>query len=586
VIVVELVGSVALGAALVAVAVKLLGAPPTRARAALVILAAVVGGVLGAASAPPELGELAHITRSIVSALGASLLVTIGLLFVQPARAPEPPRVRRRRAIQSRRLTAIAPIALPERASPTPPEVVPPISEPRPPAPSVVMPAVGTHVGRYLLLAMVGEGAMGAVFRAHDPGNPSPVALKVLRPEWALSADVVRRFQREARLLAELENTYIARFIEVDQHEGIHYLAMELVEGTSLAKELESGRRLPVEAALAIVTDVARALADVHELGVVHRDLKPANILLVDRGGNGAPAHRHAKLCDFGVARELRGVEQDATMRGLAIGTPAYMSPEQCVGADVDTSSDIYALGITLYKMLSGRVPFLGKDWSDTVLQHLTARVPDIRGPCPELDSGVLGLLERMLAKRQCDRIANGRALLDELNRLQRGELGGAAETPVTGNDASVLAYDLELELRSAPAALWPRISCSRRLTRALGVAPEPASGSPLRAAVVRELSAGPLSWLRNTIELEPRARGTLLRQRVELALRSAVDVATLGDDLRGTLTRTYRRIDDACSSARLEVDTDVDWRGHEVAPPAGPSCEILCEITSTVDLA
>src|SRR5690606_12827551 len=141
----------------------------------------------------------------------------------------------------------------------------------------------------------------------------------------------------EARLLAQLDNPNIANFIDANEVDGLHYLAMEFVDGESLHAVLEAETRLEAGLALSVTRDVALALADVHDLGIVHGDIKPAYILLIGHG-----AERRAKLCDFGIAREM-AVDQELTRAGLTVGTPHYMSPEQCVGDEVTAASDVYA---------------------------------------------------------------------------------------------------------------------------------------------------------------------------------------------------------------------------------------------------
>ena len=200
----------------------------------------------------------------------------------------------------------------------------------------------GQQVGRYVLGPLLGEGGMGRVFRAIDQSNGEQVALKVLHHRWSTDDQALRRFYREARLLSQLKNQHIAHFIDANEVDGMHYLAMEFVDGKSLHEVLEDESTINVDLALSITRDVALALADVHDLGIIHRDIKPANILLLGEGKD-----RRAKLCDFGIAREV-SVEQELTTAGLTVGTPHYMAPEQCVGDEACAASDVYALGITL----------------------------------------------------------------------------------------------------------------------------------------------------------------------------------------------------------------------------------------------
>jgi eukaryotic-like serine/threonine-protein kinase len=239
-----------------------------------------------------------------------------------------------------------------------------------------------SRIGRYDLVDLVGEGGMGRVYRARDIGSGELVALKLLHERLIDNEQALKRFYREARVLAELDNDHIARFIEVNQDGFHHFLVMELIEGASLSALLERHGRVPVAFALAVVRDVARALADVHDLGVVHRDIKPGNVLLVGASADDELADASAyrvKLCDFGIVTATASDgDEELTRAGMALGTPHYMAPEQCIGADVGPAADVYALGITLYKLLAGVVPFNAPDARTIVYAHLRDPVPEI----------------------------------------------------------------------------------------------------------------------------------------------------------------------------------------------------------------
>lgn len=215
---------------------------------------------------------------------------------------------------------------------------------------------------------------MGAVYRAEDVADGMVVAIKILRADWTERVDAVQRFLKEARLLAEVKNPYVANLLEVNEDAGVHYLVMEFVAGRSLAKLLEERGRFDEATALNVIAELARALADAHARGIVHRDVKPENVLVVQAEEDTPPTDLHAtvqfqqplrldgdgmgprvKLTDFGVARHVKQSESlSITQTGAILGTPLYMSPEQCSGKEIDPRSDVYSMGATLYHLLAG----------------------------------------------------------------------------------------------------------------------------------------------------------------------------------------------------------------------------------------
>lgn len=439
-------------------------------------------------------------------------------------------------------------------------------------------------LGRYRLEETIGEGAMGKVFRARDIASAEPVALKVIHPHCAEDSAALQRFYREARLLAELDNPHIARFIEVNEDRGAHFLAMELVLGTSVEERLKTSGPLDEAQALAVVRDVATALADVHDIGAVHRDVKPSNILLVPRQ-DGVDV---AKLCDFGIARSNDPGDGELTRVGMAVGTPHYMSPEQCTGDTVGPATDVYALGITLFKMLVGRVPFNATATQAIVAKHLTEPVPDIANLRPDLSEATMHLVYRMLEKDIGLRIADARSLLEAIEQTRgTGPTNIAAHPKVPEEGSNVQRYAFCWQLSSPPEALWPHVSNTERLNRAIGLgaveyerdlqSDEVAtfghltvSGmaldwrehayewvAPRRLGILREFSAGPFVWMRSSVELVPNSGGTELHHVIDVVPRGVLGRAAtameVGYRARRNLERVYQRIDRICS---LEDDT------------------------------
>src|SRR5260221_644915 len=206
---------------------------------------------------------------------------------------------------------------------------------------------IGQRLGHYEILALLGRGGMATVYRARQLNIEREVAIKVMKPDLAEAEDFIERFRREARTIASLSQPHILKLFDYGQHDELIYLVMELLMGGSLARLISKGP-LPLESVSLILEQVASALDYAHKRGIIHRDMKPQNGLL-DTQGN-------AFLTDFGISK-LLSQTTSLTQSGVAMGTPAYMSPEQWQGQVLDARSDIYALGIVLFEMLSGKLP-------------------------------------------------------------------------------------------------------------------------------------------------------------------------------------------------------------------------------------
>jgi serine/threonine-protein kinase len=260
---------------------------------------------------------------------------------------------------------------------------------------------------RYTIEGELGRGGMATVYLARDLKHERPVAVKVLHPELAavLGSD---RFLREVKITARLNHPHILALLDSGEADGFLYYVMPFVEGESLRDRLTREKQLPVDDALQIAREVADALGYAHSHDVVHRDIKPENILL--HSG-------HALVADFGIARAITtaGGEQ-LTGTGLAIGTPAYMGPEQGAGEKhLDGRSDLYALGCVLYEMLAGQPPFTGPTAESIVRQHMAVAAPSITGIRPAVPASVAAAIQRALAKTPADRFATARQFADAL---------------------------------------------------------------------------------------------------------------------------------------------------------------------------
>ena len=254
----------------------------------------------------------------------------------------------------------------------------------------------------------IGRGGMAVVYGARDLKLRRRVAVKVLPPELAYREDVRTRFVREAQMAAQLSHPHIVPIFAVDERQGITYFVMGLVEGETLAQRLARDPRPPVDFVRRILREVADALAYAHAHGVVHRDVKPDNILL---DGPGA----RALVTDFGIARAAEG-DPRLTVTGVAVGTPAYMSPEQAMGEkEVDGRADLYSLGVVGYQMLAGELPFRATNTPAMMMKHLSEVPPPLAPRRPDCPRNLVAAIERALAKRPEQRYAGAAAFRDAL---------------------------------------------------------------------------------------------------------------------------------------------------------------------------
>lgn len=262
--------------------------------------------------------------------------------------------------------------------------------------------------GDFEVESELARGGMGIVFRAIDEHAKRPVALKVLSPELGLTPRAAERFKREGRMVAELEHPNIVPVYRVGQSGGILFIAMKFVEGRSLDEILDAQGPLPMPAVVLVLQAAARALAFAHERDIIHRDVKAANILL-DRDGR-------VMVSDFGVA--LRASDITLTTDGAVIGTPGYMSPEQCAGQRATPQGDHYSLGMVAFQMLAGTLPFQADTLAGIMHHHFFTPLPDVRVARDDISPDLTRIIERLTAKKPGDRYATTRDLLHELDAL------------------------------------------------------------------------------------------------------------------------------------------------------------------------
>jgi len=311
-----------------------------------------------------------------------------------------------------------------------------------------------TFAGRYQVIEELGHGGMGKVYRAMDTKLREEVAIKFIKPEIALDKSTLERFQNELKVARKISHRNVGRMYELMEDRGLHFITMEYVPGEDLRSFLHRSKRLAIGTAVDIAKDVCDGLAEAHRLGVVHRDLKPSNII-IDKDGN-------ARIMDFGIARSLR--TKSITGEGVIIGTPEYMSPEQVEGKDVDQRSDIYSLGIILYEMTAGRVPFEGDTPFSVGVKHKSEAPKDPRQTNAQIPEDLSRLILRCLEKEADKRYPTADALRADLEGVAQGlpatETSIPKRKPLTSREITVkfnlkkLAVPLAVVLVLAVAAV------------------------------------------------------------------------------------------------------------------------------------
>jgi serine/threonine-protein kinase len=296
------------------------------------------------------------------------------------------------------------------------------------------MTVLGTRLGgRYRLDAQIGRGGMSVVYRAFDVVLERPVAIKLMHREIAADSDQLERFRREARAVAQLNHPHIVTVIDAgeesadDEHPVSPYIVLEYVDGETLKDLIRREGPLQIPQAIAYAVEIARALGAAHERQIVHRDVKPQNVLIGAEGG--------AKITDFGIARSL--TEEGLTMDGRVLGTTDYVSPEQALGQKVTGQSDLYSLGVVLYEMLTGQVPFQGESPVAVAMKHVREEVPDVQTLRPELSAATAAVLDRAVAKDLSRRYPDAARMAGELEEVLAIETSRSGQA--TGEVTTVL---------------------------------------------------------------------------------------------------------------------------------------------------
>jgi len=272
--------------------------------------------------------------------------------------------------------------------------------------------------GRYEIEELVGAGGMSSVYRAHDRLLDRKVALKVMHQHYGDDPEYVERFRREARSVASLSHPNVVTVIDRGEHGSRQFIVFEYVDGENLKQLIERRGPAPVELALELAIQIGSALSFAHQHGLVHRDVKPQNVLL---NGDG-----RAKVTDFGIARSLE-IQHGMTQTGTVLGTSDYIAPEQAQGQSVGQQTDVYALGVVLYEMLTAEVPFPAESFVAVAMRHINEPPPPIRDRRPDVPPRVEAAVHRAMAKKPADRFPTMAAFVAELERCH-GELQGATQ--------------------------------------------------------------------------------------------------------------------------------------------------------------
>jgi hypothetical protein len=303
---------------------------------------------------------------------------------------------------------------------------------------------IGTVLsGRYRLEAKLGSGGMSTVYLARDTTLDRDVAVKVMHREMSEQPDQLERFRQEARAVAKLSHPNVVAVIDAGEDGGFPYIVFEYVEGETLKQRIGRVGALDPQEALAYAIEIARGLTVAHGRKMVHRDIKPQNVLIDSEG--------RAKLTDFGISRQL---EQDGmTATGRVLGTTDYVAPEQAMGRDVDPRSDVYSLGVVLYEMLIGQVPFHADSQVGVAMKHVNEELPDVQQRRPEVSAAAALVVERATAKDPAKRYQDVGAMIDDLSTALEVEAARAGST--TGEATSVLEAVPPAKRKLSTRARW-----------------------------------------------------------------------------------------------------------------------------------
>jgi len=344
-----------------------------------------------------------------------------------------------------------------------------------------------TRLGHYDIVSELGRGGMGVVYKGHETSLNRYVAIKVLADSLAHDEAVKERFLREARSMAALNDPHIIQIYFIGDDEGQTYFVMEFVEGESLGSMLKREGKLSVEQSAKVIHQTAMGLSTAHDRGVVHRDIKPGNLMINSRGA--------VKIADFGIALSNHDLSKKLTTTGEFVGTPGYLSPEVCLGKPVDQRSDIFSLGIVMFEMLTGRMPFTDESPLGLMLEVVKAEIPDVREINHDVDPEVARILDKMIAKDPAERYQNCHEIVADLGAHPLVAKGGpislqpkmstAAQTMI-GMKTPVSAQTALPTTPRTPAMAQAAVANTRITPSGLPQPPPPAPGAAHQSVLDR----------------------------------------------------------------------------------------------------
>ena len=439
----------------------------------------------------------------------------------------------------------------------------------------------GDQVGEYRIEGKLGEGGFGAVFRAVHPVIGKTAAIKVLNRQFSANPQMVSRFINEARAVNQIRHRNIIDIFAFGQlPDGRQYYIMELLDGTPFDRYLAQQKRLSLAQALPILRGITRALDAAHSKGILHRDLKPENVYLVFDEDGGV----QAKLLDFGLVKLLgagSGGEQHKTKTGTPMGTPYYMSPEQCRGMEVDRGTDIYAFGALVFEVLTGQVPLNGDSPMDVLLKHMTADPPRASEVCAEVAPSLDEPIQRMMAKERSARPASLGEALESL------VAAGTAAGILTGSSfLPPPSHSEAFRIGTAPTT-GPGMDIRKTPGRVVtGHLPTPPGSAPSRGYITGDGGASPIgsTFLASEADVAP-VRSS--RKRVGLFIGVALAAFALGAGVLVLGVRSGHKENTStgivAAAAAVSVVTSTP-SGDPSGDPRGASAPIGEEVQVTID--
>ncbi|MBA2350140.1 MAG: serine/threonine protein kinase [Solirubrobacterales bacterium] len=444
---------------------------------------------------------------------------------------------------------------------------------------------VGTLLsGRYRLDAKIGAGGMSMVFRAYDTVLERQVAIKLMHAGVHADADQLERFRREARAVAQLNHPHIVGVIDAGEDgQGTAFIVLEYVEGETLKDCIRRHGRLPVGEAIAYAIEIARALGAAHAQGIVHRDVKPQNVLIDEEGS--------AKVTDFGIA--LKMDQTGLTVDGSVLGTTDYVSPEQALGQQVDGQSDLYSLGIVLYEMLIGEVPFTGETQVAVAMKHVREDLPDVQVRRPELSSALASVVDRATAKDLNVRYRTDLELTADLEEALVSEIARSGQA--TGEATAILRTLPARTQRRVPQSVLHRgrlallalVVAVVAVALVVGLRDRTQRGTgtpPPRAGVPTQQGTEGVSLAQSSArDFDPKGDGEEHREETGFVVDNDPNTGWSTETYQpGALTQKggvgiYVDAKPAAAAVRIDVDTPTPgWRGQIYAAKDGEPPEEL----------